>query len=314
MSVSKLWVPYAVNLNTATLAASPVLLDQVQNFECSPAIAKTVQASDGAVDPTYVAVMSQSPRITFGSTALATILGSCGISGAVIDADGTYPGLVCWFQKMAEGGVRASGSNHLKLTAKEGILVPRSISAGMDGPATMTLEAVLTYDGTNDPIVIADSQALSGSPAVGELFTVGPVSINGTTLEGIQSIEIDFGIQVTVQGGDGQVWPTYCAIMSRGPSIRVRTTDVSSLSTFGLTGTAQGATDSVVYLRKVDEGGTRVADGTAQHLSFTVDEGHISVEGANVSQDGAAMADVTITPTYDGTAAIMVISTGTAIT
>jgi hypothetical protein len=38
------------------------------------------------------------------------------------------------------------------------------------------------------------------------------------------------------------------------------------------------------------------------------------VVNANVSQDGPAMADVTITPTYDGSVAILVISTATAIT
>ena len=314
MSVSRLYVPYAVNLDTATLAGSNVLLDQISNFRCSPEIARVVLAADGSVDPTYVAVMSQVPKVRFTSTALATILGACGISGAIIDSDATYPGLECWFQKMAEGGVRASGASHLKLTVNEGILVPITIRAGMDEPASIDLEATCSYDGSNDPIVIADSQSLSGSPAVGELFTVGPVKINGTTLEGIQDATIDLGIQVLAQRGDGQVWPTYVAIMSRRPSIRVRTTDVVSLDTFGLSGAAQGATDSVVYFRKVSEGGTRVADGTAEHISLTIDEGHISVEDVTAGQDGPGMSEVLVTPTYDETAAILVISTATAIT
>ncbi len=313
MSVSKLWVPFAVDLDTATLGGSNVLLDQVQNFAVNTAVNHAIMASDGAVDPTYVSVMNQAPGVSFTSTAIATILAACGINGAVIDSDVDDPGLLCYFQKMSEGGTRAAGSNHILMTINEGLLVPVTINAAQDSPATIDMAATISYDGTNDPIVIADSQALVGSPAVGELFTVGPVSINGTTLEGIQSTTINFGIQVIAQGGDGAVWPTYVAIMSRRPSITLRTTDVSSLSTFGLTGAAQGASDSLVYLRKLSEGGTRVADNVAEHISFSIDEGMINVTNANVAQDSPAMADVTITPTYDGSAAILVISTGTTI-
>jgi hypothetical protein len=221
MSVSKLWVPYAVKLNTKTLAGSDVLLDQVQNFAVNTAVNHALMASDGQVDPTFVAVLNQTPGISFGSTAIATILAACGISGTIIDSDVTYPGMECWFQAMDEGGTRKGASSHLMMTVNEGILVPRTIQANQDGVATIELEAVITHDGTNDPIVIADSQSLSGSPAVSEAFTCGPVKINGTTLEGIQSITFDPGIQVHPQGGDGQVWPTFCGIMSRRPSIRI---------------------------------------------------------------------------------------------
>jgi hypothetical protein len=314
MSISKLHTLYAVSLNTATLAASPVLLDQVQSFGISTGLQRIVQRGDGAVDPTYVAIMSQRPVLAFSTTAIATALAACGINGAVIDADGSYPGIVCWFQKMAEGGTRASGSSHLKMTGAEGLLVPRSLGAGQDSVAAIRYEAVLTFDGTLDPVVVAASQALSGTPSVGELFTVGPVNINGTALEGIQSIEVEFGIGLKVASGDGNVWPTYCAIMSRDPSIRIRTTDADAIATFGASGTAQGATDSVVFFRKLAEGGRRVADGGGEHVSVSVAEGIVTVENEEVSQDGIVSADIVITPTFDGTAPILVISTTANIT
>jgi hypothetical protein len=314
MSVSKLYTLYAVHLDTATLAGSDVLLDQVQSFAISTGLQKILQRGDGQVDPTFVAIMSQRPAMRFTSTAIATYLGACGIGGTILDSDVTYPGLEAWFQKMAEGGDRAAGSSHIKMTVNEGILVPRAIQASQDGVATIDFEAVITYDETNEPVVVADSQALSGTPATAELFTVGPVKINGTTLESIQSVSIDFGIQVITQSGDGQVWPTFAGIMSREPSIRIRTTDVLALSTFDLEGTAIGASDVVVFLRKLAEGGTRVADAGSEHISFTLDEGLITVENQDVSQDGIAMADIVITPTYDGANAIIVIATNADIT
>ena len=313
MSVSNLWVPYAVSLNTATLGAGAVLLDQIQNFEDDPGINLVVASGDGQVDPTYVAVMSQRPTMSFGSSALATILGACGISGAVIDADGTYPGLVAWYQKMAEGGIRASGSAHLKMTAKEGLLIPTSVTAQQDGTAMVSVQAGLTYDGTNAPIVVADSQALSGSPAVGEMFTVGPVSINGATLEGIQSISFDPGLSLVFGAGDGDVWPTYVSVQARRPRISVVTTDVSALATLGISGAAQGASDSVVWFRKKAEGGTLTADATAEHISLTMDDGMAIPGRGSVTQDGHATREVTLVPSWDGTNAIIVISTAAAI-
>ncbi|HUV11130.1 MAG TPA: hypothetical protein VMX12_09135 [Acidimicrobiia bacterium] len=312
MSVSSLHTLYAVLLNTETLGGSSVLFDQIQSFSISTGLSRIMQRGDGDVDPTYVSIMSQRPMFGFTTTALATALGSCGIGGAEID-NGTYPGIECWFQAMSEGGVRATGSSHFKMTGAQGILVPRSIQAAQDGVATVAFEAILTYDGSHEPIVFATSQALSGSPSVGELFTVGPVSINGAALTAIQGITVDPGISLITAAGDGDVWPTYVAIQSRDPSIRVSTTDVTALSTYGLDGTAQGATDSVVFFRKLAEGGTRTAEATAEHISITVDDGMITVENASVSQDGVASGDLVITPSYDGSNAIIAISAAAAI-
>jgi len=313
MSVSKAYTLYAVSLDTKTLAGSDVLFDQIQSFELSTGLARHLARGDGDVDPTYVSIMSQRPILRFDTTGIAAALAAAGIAGAIIDADVTYPGLVAYFQKMAEGGTRASGSNHLKLTAAEGLLVPRTLRASQDGIAVVTYEALLTYDGSNEPIVIADSQALAGSPSVSEVYTVGPASINGSTLEAVQEITIDFGIDVRRLAGDGDVWPTYAGIMSRGPSIRIRTTDATAINTYGLDGTAQSASDSVVYFRKLAEGGTRTAPATEEHISITLDDGMITVENQRVDQDGVASAEIVYTPTYDGSNAIMVIDTTAAI-
>ncbi len=314
MAVGNVHTLYAVDIDPIT-GANAVFIDQVSDWNVDTGIGEILQNADGMVDPTFVAVGSQSPRIRFSSTALATILAKCGISGLKIDSDVTHDGAEFWFQKVAEGGTRASGSNHIKMTMNEGMLLPRMIRAtNGPPPATMDFEAVPTYDGTNDPLVIAASQALVGTPSVGELFTAGPVSINGSALAGIQDITIDFGIREIVQSGDGQVWPTFIGIMERRPVITIRSLEAIALSTFGLEGTAQSASDSVIYLRKIAEGGTRVADGTAEHISFPIDEGRISVNTVGGTHGTPVIAEVKITPTFDGTNAILVINTATAIT
>jgi hypothetical protein len=90
--------------------------------------------------------------------------------------------------------------------------------------------------------------------------------------------------------------------------------DASVLSTFGIYGTVQGATDSVFYLRKKLEGSTNTADATAEHISFSVAEGMIQVGPLRGSHPGRVGAQLIITPTYNGSDAIIAISTATAIT
>lgn len=317
MSVATVHTLYAVNIDPIT-EANAVFIDQVQDQNLDPAIQEILSAGSGQVDPTHVAVMSQNPRIAFSTTALATMLAEVTsgffINGIKIDSDGTHDGAELWFQKLAKGGTRTAGANHIKMTVNEGLLLPRSISAMQGQVASLAMDLLAGYDGTNDPIVIAAAQALEGTPAVGELFTLGPVSINGVDLDGVQGVRLDTGLQEVALGGSGQVWPTFLGIMSRQPLITITTLDVSVLSTYGLSGTAQSATDSKIYLRKIAEGGARVADATAQHLSFTIDEGHIRVRSIGGGHGAPQAAQLEIRPTYDGDNAILVMSAATAIT
>jgi len=317
MSVANLHTLYAVDVDPIT-EANAVFIDQLTNYGLDPGIAEILQRSGGEVDPTYVATMGQSPRITFTSTALATILAEMSnkflLSGIKIDSDATHDGLECFFQKIAEGGARASGSVHIKMTVNEGLLLPRALSAAQEGVASLALEAIIGYDGTNDPIVIANNQALIGAPAVGELFTLGPVKINGTTLSGVIAVTIDPGIAEIVQSGDGQPWPSFIGIIQREPLITITTLEAISLSTFGLAGAAQDASDSLIYLRKMVKGGTRVADATAEHISFSIDEGQIRVRNITAAQGGTVATQVEIRPTWDGANDILIINPATAIT
>jgi hypothetical protein len=306
-------VLHCVHIDIAGGAGSDVDIGQITDFSISTAIQELLLGSDGAVDPTFVAVGEQRPRAAFTTSMLATVLAKCGISGLAIAADVDEFGADMFFKKVVEGGTRETGSNHLRLRIAKGLLVPRTLNAPHNGLATLGLELIATHDGTNNPIVIATSQALAGTAGVSEAFTAGPVYINGVQLEGVQNISIDFGITEMVLGSDGLVWPTYVAILDRKPVIRVRTIDALALNTFGLTGAAQGITDSLIYLRKISQGGTRVANATAEHIKVSVDEGLISVDTVRGSHPNQLESEVTIRPTYDDANAILAVTTASAI-
>lgn len=311
MPVTNAYTMYAVNIQTA--AAVDLFLDGIQSWTLGLGIEEMLNTSDGDANPTFVAVSGQNPTMEFSTIKLTNALTTIGVNGLKIDSDVDDDGLEAWFRQVDEGGTRKIGSNHTKMTINEGIITPTNLTADNDTPATLNYLVSITYDGTNDPIVFAGSEALEGVATADVYHTLGPININGTTVTGIQSMSVDFGNAVRTLRGDGQEWPTFVYSQAIAPTIRFRTLDVDLLrSLITIDGVPQSTTDSVVFLRKLAEGGTRVPDGTAEHISFTIDEGMISAEAVN--GDPELGLDVMIRPTFDGTNAILVVSTATAIT
>ncbi len=309
MSVAAAHVLYAVNIN----AISDVLIDQITDQSVDAGIAEMILGGAGEVYNRFVAVQGQAPCVGFTTTKIKTALDKCGAVGLALGADPANV-LEMYFQAVAEGGTREGAGSHLKLSINEGLLVPRSIEAPHGDRAVLTYEGIATWDGTHDPIVLLAGQSLPGTPAVDEVFTAGPVKINNAALTAIQNISIGFGISEMVVAGDGEVWPSFVAIQNIQPIVTITTLDVLALNTFGLEGSAQDEIhDSVIYLRKIAKGGTRVADATEQHISFIVDEGRITTRTVGGSHGVPLMAIVQITPTYDGSNAPLAIDTTAAI-
>lgn len=303
-------------MNRFTLYAVSVagtLIKGITDQRIDPGIVARATAADGLADPTYAHVPVQDPTIAFTTHQLKDVLDACGISGLAISATP----VILYLQKLGDLGIRAAGATHLKLTVARGLLVPRTLSARRGGvPATIEYALTPVWNGTVDPIVAAVSQALAGTPGMDQAYTVGPVRINSgsVAIDNTQDITVDFGIQVSVGRKDGEVFARDAAIMSRRPTIRVTSLDAEILSTFGPSGAKQGATDSEVWLQKIDRLGTRVAAATAEHIKFAVDDGMITPLPFGAAQDGEAEGGVLITPVWDGTAAIMAITTAAAIT
>lgn len=314
MAISRAFTLGPIDLDTKTLGVGGALLGGIRDMTPALGLNPIVEGSDGEVYARFVAIMSQRPTVRFSTTEIKAALDKCGLSGMIIDNDVTYKGLVFYLQQLAEGGVRSGAGANMKITVPEGILVPRTLSVDQDGAAILAYEALATWDGTNDPFVLAVDQDMpAGTPGVANLWTVGPVKINGTALDSVMGLNIDFGLDARAEASDGEVWPRFPYIHGVRAVATFRTRDVELLNTLGITGDAQGETDSVIYLRKLKEGGGRELDATEVHISLTVDEGLIAVTELGAAHDGQAEATVTLWATYDGSNAPFVIDTTAAI-
>lgn len=306
---------YTVSLVVLKHATTDVTIGQLDSSAVNPNITNALLAGAGLVDATFATVQEGRPVVSITTAALKTVMDVCGISGTAIGANETYTDVEVYLQKVAERGARVSGANHIKMTINEGLLIPRTINGTQGGgPATISLELFCTYDGTNDPIAYTSGQSLPSVASASEAYVAGPVTVNGTMADGVQSSTVDFGITEWSLAGDGDVYPTFVAIGDRRPRISFTSNYASLLTTVGIGGTAVDASNCKVYYRKATENGTRVADATSEHIAITVDDGMIQPADTTYSHGDAAAQGYDIIPTFDGSNDVLALSTTSAIT
>ena len=289
MSVSKMFTNYAVKLLTKTAqgVAGAVYVDGVQDLTLNSQLQTRVLGGDGSAYNTFGALVSGAPTAQFTALALKKFLDACGLTGMLVDADATYPGVVLYFQRNKQGGTREAqdASNHFSVTVANGLLVPRSLSLPHQGEAALQAELFAIKSGSTEPLVFSAAADLPASvyPSVDAVHTLGPVKFNAATIDGLDNANIDFGLDVAVEARDSDVYPTFVYIRRIQPTITLSGVHADVLSTLTPDGKYYTAQQVIVYGRKRAEGGTFEADATAEHLKFTL--GKCRVDWESVQGD-----------------------------
>ena len=309
MSISEKYTLSLIKLN----GNSAVSIYGINSSTLNKNVAYRIQHAAGIVDPGWISVASIQPTVSIVATELAKILGVTGSQGVCIGTGQTCTSVDFYYAQMGQCAPRLSGTNHFRVSMSQGILVPTQIQASQSETATIGLDFHAVYDGTNDPMTFSASASLPSVAALSEAFTMGKVTRNGSQLSGVQSFTIDFGLKVDKHMADGDLYPTFAGVASADPVISGKGFTLTDLSTMTLGGTAQGSTDSVVYLQACSKNGGLVAAATASHISVTVDDGMLATEGAAGSNNESQQADWFIRPIYDGSNANLAIATGVAI-
>jgi len=289
-----------------------LLFDDLSSLRIDGGLQTLLMAGSGQYRNRLVNIRQQDPIAEF-MTPKMTALGTIGMSGKKIDSDIDDEGLELSFEQLDEGGTRKASTDDLLVTVNEGALVPTSLNAGSNDPASLTYVATCSWDGTNDPLVIASGQNVSESLLAPSVWYAGPCAFNGTTVNGVQSINMQFGFVVKALRGSGQVWPTLVYLKKVQPKVVINSLDVAHWATLGLTGAAQTATNSQIYLVKGAPGQARVADATEEHIEFLQDDGAIYVSDGEATDEGEATINIVFEPVWDGTNEIFVIDTTAAI-
>lgn len=244
----------------------PVALSEITQSKISAGISSMIETPAGHIHPMFRANKDQKPVIEFSTPQLSTLLGTVTLAGTAIS--GTP--LVSWVKKATTtGSVARATTSHSKVTVNLGILHLASLSLPHNGRAEARCIVTAGYDGTNDPLVITNgSVALSGNLTATEYFCAGPVSLNGSVLPGVKSIDVDTGTDLLNESADGEVWPSFVGIQHVAPTVTVKLFEKVMLSTLGLQGLALDGTDGLEFYARKYSNTSRVANATAQHIYF----------------------------------------------
>jgi len=287
MALTKSYTDYAVALHTKTAQSGAAVY--VDGIQPSPGLNSQLQtevvAGDGSVYNTFGALNSGAPAATFETVDLKAFLDQCGTTGMLIDADETHPGAVIYFPKRVIGGALASGASHWTATIANGILVPRTLEMSHQQSATISAEALAIKSGSTAPVTFDEAVSLPESvyPSVGDIWTLGNVDLNGTQLQGVTSVSIDFGIELITQAGDSDIYPTFVGLQKIQPRITIQSAHIDITSVVTEDGLGYNASEVILYARHRTEGGTVVADVTETHVAFSL--GKVRVDWESVGSD-----------------------------
>jgi hypothetical protein len=270
----------------------------------------------GNTMPYHAALIAQRVAGSFSTLAVAAAIDAIGLDPLPIDTD-TEPGVTFYLAQYEASGILKTGGAHRSLLVSGGAVVPRRLTCTHQGHATLDVDVIVVKESANNAIVLADTASLPTVTGAGLRWTLGKVKIGNITLSDYTSVEIDFGNTVTTRGTQSAVWDTYVEVLTHAPSITVRGIDPAWFKESGgipIAGLSCTHANTVVYFKKRDPTGAGfVADGTAEHISFTAC-GVATVSDAFQAQSQMLTdTSITVQCRHDGTNTPIVCDTTAAI-
>jgi hypothetical protein len=310
MSISRLHTHYQILIHPDGMSAT--LIDGVTDQNIDNQIKRINDRTSGDVYSRFQGIVESKPTLSFSTVNIAKALDAVGLTGLKI-ASASNVGVVFYAFAHDEGGTRKSGSAHRSYTVREGLMIPKKISCSHGQDAKIDYEIITTYDGSNDPIVIADTVSLTALDGDDERFTLHSLSIGGVTLSQLESVEINFNVKGEGKASDGDIYDTFSWIDEILPTITATGSDIEWMksSNIPILGVDGAHADTVVKFRKRALGGTFVADLTAEHIAVTacgmaiIDKPFQGGENAQTSVNLEARHDGTNVPLiFDTTSAL----------
>lgn len=296
------------------LSTTPSLdLSQITNFRVDGGAQILVDYPAGHVHPMYDATQEVRASASFTTTQIDTLLSAVTVAGGASASTDFYVKA-----GTSTGSTARASSAHRKLRITEGVIFWDRISLPHNGQATVDVTVVANYDGSNNPIILTTSQALSGNLTSTLHFGAGPFDINGTQIVGIQNVEISSGVQVAQEGGESELYPTFTFIQATAPTVTIQTREATNWGALAdIDGLALNGTTGITFFARkyAADGGGRVTDVSAEHVKFVGSFGVVTP--VDTSGDGNSLTTdtllITLRANTDSTLPL-VITTSQAIT
>jgi len=308
MTTASVFYPHAIDLDAGTNVISELT-------DVTPAINSQdiVEYSAAETAPMYGGSFGAIPDINFTTPQIKTILDLIDTEGVSKDLSAANVDL--WYRKGAASGSRTATATlaheRYRLTTNA-MMILGSLEASQGAVATVRTRLLPIWDGSTVPMVFTGSLALSGTSAASEFFTLGKVDLNGTDIGAVQSLSIDYQVEMEEVQDSGEPYISYGAIRRFAPRVTITTRDTTLLGTYGVAGTALTASD--FYFRKLNANGNVVADVTAGHIKLNATAGVIRAREISGVPESMVSIEIDLLKPDATTAPLVITSTAVAIT
>ncbi len=294
MAAALIYSAAPVKLNSTVMAATDIKL--------SPNIANQVYQHSGNLFPSSSILSGAIPRLTFKTpivSALTTI-------GTGILALSNLDFMLAKFSNSTYA--RLATSTHRKWNAALGAACVTGWSVGQNGICMADVEVVpLVADGVTHPLTPTDNNAMMILASEPLLHTLGPLSVNGTVITGLNQLSVSMGHTIDVRVSDGDLYPRNAALLAGAPSITGEHLDpVTLISALSLIGVNISA--SVIAYWKSFDATTQIVS-VSNSISATIGLGRIFANDVDANQNNPAKASISVVPLSTTTTHPMVIST-----
>lgn len=247
----------------------------------SPGIQSDVVQSftNGHYEPLFRAIARQKFAFNFTTMAISQMLAifAADANGTPYCADLSGGNVDLLYKEGRDLSFRKSTG--VRVRAARSFLYWETIEATHQEDATMACVLVPTYDGTNPPVVPAGGQSMTGTPAIAERYTLGPIYLNGSaSVENEQSFRLESGAQREEAGSKGFVWDTYTGLRQVDPMV---TMEFTGPPMAGLAAAGTALSSISCYLRAKSQDGHNAADASASHILCAATNGIVLPENTS---------------------------------
>jgi len=244
----------------------------VEKIGFSPGVIANPHQHSGNEFPTLVAIPGAEPRITL-TMPFRSAYDVLGLGMTQLTAFELY---LAKFAALT----RATGSVHTKWALAASCTASAMItgaSVTQDGVLMAEVEVrPLSNNGTTPPFARTDNNALPALASQPVLHTLGPISVNGTVVPGLNAAGLDLGQNLDSQRTDGGLFPTLASRISAAPKITGTHADpVGMLAQLGSLLGVAASSNIIAYFRQYSVTTGEVSTG-ADSISVTVASGRMT--------------------------------------
>jgi len=285
MSLASLFKLHAITSDSGTIG---LLSDLTAAYNFSD----LTEFAAGHPAPLFVGAAGSVPGFRFSTRDVGGILGWIDTAGIAKDLSADNCDLT--FRQSKSHGTREANATETHIRGRmtsNALLIWDSVRATQGQAAEVTARLIPVWDGVNDCLIFTNDVALSGTISVANTWTLGPVSLNGSAVPGVQEWEWSNNIVLDEEASDGEEFNSWASVASFQPVLRLRTRELDVMADYGPRGTAVSASAPVAYLRARKKGGINELDATEKHVKLTGVVSHGVIKAREIANN---MAEVTV--------------------